>query len=231
MRKTIQRLFLFGLFVTLSAQSASAQQVQFTLQQVKTGEMRVPAEPTIELVAQEYTVQVPFTENVRQTYTVNVPYTENVTQKYTVNVPYTETVTGDDGKEKEVQRMRNEERERVVPVQKMRTENRTREVPVTKMRTETRTRQVPVTRQGSELKTIQFPPANAKFTFVSGESISNEEMKELAAETITVLRLMPNTPLTELQRQILKPDLIVMTVTPEEKEAKAGDTSEEASDK
>ena len=220
MNWTLKNLIAFALFATWFAQPAFAQQVQLTLVQVKAGKMETATELTTELVEQTYTVQIPYTETVTQQYTVEIPYTETVNQKYSVDVPYTETVTGADGKEKEVQKTRTEQREREVVVQKTKSERKTRMVPVTRMRTETRIRKVPVTRQGGEMKTVQFPPANAKFAYVSGKEIPVEEIKKLAAEKITILQLRAGETLSDLQRQILKPDLVVMTMLPKMKPKK-----------
>ena len=219
MKNSLKTLIAFSLFATLFAQSAFAQEIQLTLVKVKAGEMQIQAEPTTEFVDQEYTVQVPFTEKVIQQYTVELPYTEIATQKYQVEVPYTETITGDDGKEKEVTKTRIEEREREVKIQRTRRETKTKKIPVTRMRTETRIRKVPVTRHNDEVKTLQFPPADAKFAYVSGKEISSEEMKILAAETMTILQLQTGETLSDLHRQILKPDLIVMTAPPKKKAA------------
>ena len=84
-------------------------------------------------------------------------------------------------------------------------------VPVTKTRTEKRTREVPARKKIA----TPFPPANASFAYVSGKEITLEQIKAMAAEdTITILRLSGGQTLTELHRQTLKPDLIVMTVGP-----------------
>ena len=40
-----------------------------------------------EMVTQNYTAQVPYTDMVTQSYQVQVPYTENVVQNYAVQVP------------------------------------------------------------------------------------------------------------------------------------------------
>ena len=212
MKNTLKNLIAFGLFAALFAQPTFAQQVQLTLAQVKAGKMQMQTELVTEMVDQNYTVQVPYTENITQRYTVQVPYTTTETQPYEVQVPYTETVIGEDGKEVEVKRTRTEKREREVPVARTRAETKTRVVPVTKMRAETRTRKVPITRRGGKAEPIQFPPADAKFAFVSGKEITNEEIKKLAANELTVLQLKAGETLSDLHRQILRPDLIVMTL-------------------
>ncbi|MDB2685636.1 hypothetical protein N9Y42_00290 [Mariniblastus sp.] len=209
MKNTLKTLIAFGLFATLFSQSVFAQQIQLELAKVKTGDIIKPA---TELIPEAYTVNVPYTENVTQTYQVQIPYTENVKQTYTIQVPYTETVTGEDGEEKTVQKMRTEQRERMVPVKRKRTETKTKQVPVQRMRTETKIRQVPRKGQSGNTKPVKFPSANAKFAYVSGEKISNEKMKELATETLTILQLPAGQTLSDLQRQILRPDLIVMTM-------------------
>jgi len=215
MNSTLRNLIAFALFATLFAQPAFTQQVQFTLVQVKAGKMRTQGGPTTELASQRYTVQVPYTENVTQAYTVEVPYTETETQDYEVTVPYTETVIGPDGKENKIKKTRVEKRVRRVPVKKTRTETRTKVVPVQRTRAETRIRKVPIVRQRSAAKSTQFPPANAKFAYVSGEEISSKEMKVIAGGNITILQLESGKTLSDLQRQILKPDLIVMTMPPQ----------------
>ena len=212
MKNLLKNLIAFGLFATLFAQPTFAQEVQLTLVKVKAGEMQMQAEPTTEIVDQEYTVQIPYTENVIQQYKVEIPYTETTNQKYQVEVPYTEMITGDDGREKKVTKTRIEEREREVTTQRTRSETKTKKIPVTRMRAETRIRKVPVTRQSDEVETLQFPPADAKFAYVSGKVIPSEEMKKLAAESMTILQLQTGETLSDLHRQILKPDLIVMTL-------------------
>ena len=214
MKNTLRNLIALGLFVALFAQPTFAQQVQLTLAQVKAGKMQMQTELITEMVDQSYTVQVPYTENVTQRYTVQVPYTATETQTYEVQVPYTETIIGEDGKKVEVEKNRTEKREREVPVARTRAETKTKVVPVTKMRAETRTRKVPITRRGGKAEPIQFPPADAKFAFVSGKEISNEEIKELATKQITILQLDAGETLSDLHRQILRPDLIVMTLPP-----------------
>ena len=240
MRSTIQPTLIcvLALFAALSTRSVDAQQLHLDFERVENGVTQrnettksidsAPSRGTLisggtvtrgtvagssaKWVTESYTVQVPYTENVTQTYTVQVPYTEAVTQKYTVKVPYIEKITGEDGTEKEVQKTRTEQRERVVPVMKTRTETRTRVVPVTKTRMETRTRRVPV---GKKIE-IPFPPTNASFAYVSGKKITLEQIKAIAAkDTITILRLSGGQTLTELHRQALKPDLIVMTIAPD----------------
>jgi len=229
MKRLTQKLCLVGLLVAISAAPVAAQQVELTLREVKTGvDYVVEANTPVEEVEQNYQVQVPYTDIVKQNFTVTVPYTENVTKKYTVEVPYTETVTADDGSTKEVQRTRTEERERVVPVTKMRNETRTRMVPVTRTRTEKRTRMVPVIRTRCESRSVNFPYPNAKYAYVSGEEISVEEMKELAAESITVVRLAHDETLSELQQQILKPELIVMTMPPPKEDVEEDGEAEKA---
>ena len=218
MNDTLKYLSAVGLFATLFAPPASAQQVQLTLLKVKAGFVQTLEQPTTELVAQPYTVQVPYTETIEKTYQVEIPYTEKATQTYKVKVPYTEVITGDDGKEKEVEKYRIEERTRVVPIKKTKLETKTKQVPVQRMRQETRMRKVPVTRQNGSAKPIKFPPADAKFSYVSGEEISGKKIKELAAKTITILQLPAGKTLSKLQRQILKPDLVVMT-TPRKENA------------
>ena len=91
-------------------------------------------------------------------------------------------------------------------------------VPVQRVRTEKRTRKVPVHRQRSATVTRRFPPAGAKFAFASGEEITIEQIEELAAEPITIVRLSHGETLTDQYRQILKPDTIIMTLAAPEKE-------------
>ena len=214
MRSTIQPalLLVLALFCSLSTQSVDAQQLRLDFERVENGvTQRFQASSPARLVTESYTAKVPYTENVTQKYTVKVPYTENVVQKYKVQVPYTETITGEDGKERKVQRTRAEERVRTATVTKTRSETRTRMVPIIKTRAEKRTRQVPA---GKKVE-IPFPPANASFAYVSGKKITREQVKAIAAEkTITILRLSSGQMLTELHRQTLKPDLIVMTIRP-----------------
>ena len=214
MNFALKNLIALSLFATLFAQSAFAQQVEFTLVQVKARKMQTPAGPSTELVPQAYTVQIPYTENVTQQYTVQVPYQEEVEQSYKVTVPYTETITGDDGKEVEIKKTRIEEKTRMVPVTKYRAETKTRNVAVTRMRTETRNRKVAINRPGSKMKATKFPPADAKFAYVSGKKIPVEKIEELADSTITILQLQAGEKLTKLQREVLKPNLIVMTLAP-----------------
>lgn len=215
MRSTIQPtlIFVLAVFAALSIRSVDAQQLQLDFDRVENGVTLDfhPSSPA-KMVTETYTVEVPYTENVPQNFTVQIPYTENVTQKYTVKIPYTETITGENGEEKEVQKTRTEQRERQVPVTRVRTETRTRMVPVTKTRTEKRTREVSA---GENIAT-PFPPANASFAYVSGKEITLEQVKAISAEdTITILRLSDGQTLTELHRQTLNPDLIVMTIGPD----------------
>ena len=226
MRSTIQPtlIFVLALFTALSIRSVDAQQLQLDFDRVENGVTLgfQPSSPA-KMVTETYTVQVPYTENEPQNFKVQIPYTEIVPQKYTVTIPYTETITGEDGEEKQVQKTRTEQRERQVPVTRVRTETRTRMVPVTRTRTEKRTRKVPA---GENIAT-PFPPANASFAYVSGKEITLEQVKAMAAEdTITILRLSDGQTLTELHRQTLKPDLIVMTIGPDTDEP-AEDTEPE----
>ena len=114
----------------------------FPFQKYDTGDG--DTETYTEMVSQNYTVQIPYTETLTngktvtkmrsETRTRTIPvtrvrpvgggkaapkgmeaYTENVTQSYTVNVPYTEMVDG-----KPVLRTRTETRTRTVPVQRFR---------------------------------------------------------------------------------------------------------------
>ena len=222
----------------LTTGNASAQQGELlSLQKAKFGGQSSykVKETFTEKVETAYQIQVPYTEQTTQEYTIQVPYTENVTQKYTVQVPYTATETDENGKKKEVQKTRTEDRTRTVPVQRLRTETRTRSVPVTKTRTETRTRAVPQTKTRTITKTRKFPPVGATFAYVSGEEITIEQLKEIAAEEIPILSLDAGQSLSEISRAVLKPTTVVMTLAEKPKqadeekpEAKKPDHSDEA---
>ena len=113
---------------------------------------------------------------------------------YTVEVPYTETVT-EDGKTKTVTRKRKEERLRMVPVNRERTETRQRTVPVTKTRMEDQEKKLPVK---TKIKTI------------SGEEVDRAELKKSIGKGKLVLILKGNEKLTEIQKAVLKPDVLVL---------------------
>lgn len=140
------------------------------------------------------TVAVQYTETKKETYQVKVPYTSKVKQMYTVEVPYTETVT-EDGKTKTVTRIRKEERIRMVPVNRERTETRQRTVPVTKTRMEDQEKKLPVK---TKIKTI------------SGEEVDRAELKKSIGKGKLVLILKGNEKLTEIQKAVLKPDVLVL---------------------
>ena len=227
MKFSLQLLLVVGL-IGITFQSANAQGIELSIQKVKFGAESTRAISIVETekIEQEYQVSVPKTEAIQETYMVQVPYTENVTQSYTVSVPYTETVTQDDGTEEKVQKMRTEVRTRQVPVTRMRSEERTRMVPQTRVETVTKTRMVPVKRKRTETITTKFPPKGASFAFPSGEKIAMDKLEKLTSEPVPILTLRSNQELSELQRTVLKPDLIVMTLPPEKKKQSEGEDDE-----
>ena len=104
MNFALRTLIAFGLFAALFAQPVSAQQVKFTVKEVKTGEKIKLGKQSTELVYENYTVSVPYTSQKIETYEVEIPYVTIVDETYEVEVPYTEFVPGDDGKLEEVKK-------------------------------------------------------------------------------------------------------------------------------